>query len=137
MKLRTIFYIVSALTLTAHLLPARAQEVVVPDSGLNAAIRDALHKPIGPLTQQDLLSLTDLNASGRNITNVAGLEAARNLIALDLFNNHLTSFSLPSGLTNLTFLDVSANPLTNCTLPPGLTHLENLTIESTSLSNLI
>jgi len=37
-----------------------AQEVTIPDPGLNAAIREALDKPIGPLTEQDLLSLTNL-----------------------------------------------------------------------------
>src|SRR5262245_45385862 len=32
---------------------AKAQTVIVPDPGLNAAIRDALRKPAGPLTDQD------------------------------------------------------------------------------------
>ncbi|PYV34767.1 MAG: hypothetical protein DMG09_20710, partial [Acidobacteria bacterium] len=39
-----------------------AQEVSIPDPGLNATIREVLQKPIGPLTEQDLLSLTNLNA---------------------------------------------------------------------------
>ena len=51
----------------------RAQEVPVPDAGLNAAIRDALQKPAGPLTMQDLLSLTNLNADSRNVSSVEGL----------------------------------------------------------------
>ena len=34
---------------------ALGQEVSIPDSGLDAAIRDALRKPTGPLTQQDML----------------------------------------------------------------------------------
>ena len=33
-----------------------AQEVSLPDPGLNAAVRDTLQKPVGPLTQGDLLS---------------------------------------------------------------------------------
>jgi hypothetical protein len=37
-----------------------AQAVFLPDSDLNAAICDALQKPVGPLTQADLLSLTNL-----------------------------------------------------------------------------
>jgi hypothetical protein len=35
-----------------------AFEVSIPDPGLNAAIREALQKPNGQLSQQDLLSLT-------------------------------------------------------------------------------
>ena len=49
--------------LAAPLISSRAQEVSIPDPGLNAAILAALQKPSGPLTEQDLLSLTNLNAS--------------------------------------------------------------------------
>src|SRR2546426_6305940 len=35
------------------------------------------------------LSLTNLNAESRNISNLQGLEAAQNLSALDLGSNHL------------------------------------------------
>ncbi len=41
-----------------------AQEVSVPDPGLNAAIREALQKPNGPLTEQDVLGLTLLVSHG-------------------------------------------------------------------------
>jgi len=133
---RWIVYSIWVFVLTNSVTPALAQDVSVPDPGLNAAIRQAMQKPTGPLTAQDLLQLTSLEAAGRNIANLAGLEAARNLNSLDLFNNRLTNFSLPSGLTNLIFLDVSANALTNCSLPVGLAQLENLVIESTSLTNL-
>jgi len=35
--------------------------VSIPDPGPNAAIREALQKPTGPLAEQDLLNLTVLN----------------------------------------------------------------------------
>src|SRR5262245_41590668 len=66
---------------------ARAQEVTVPDPALNAVIRETLQKPIGPLTVQDLSTLTNLSAISRNIQSIAGLEAARNLASLDLQDN--------------------------------------------------
>src|SRR5205809_6239031 len=96
-----------------------AQEVQVPDPGLNAAIRAALQKPFGPLTEQDMLSLTNLDASRRNVRSIDGLEVARNLVSLDLQINRLTNFSLPTQLTNLMALDLSVNPLTNISLPNG------------------
>ena len=43
-----------------------AQNISIPDPGLNAVIRETLQKPNGELTQQNLSSLTDLNASGRS-----------------------------------------------------------------------
>ena len=97
MKLRTILGVVQALFLTSFLPSALAQEASIPDPGLSAAIREALQKPNGPLTDQDLLSLTNLNACCRNIASAEGLEAALNLTSLVLDRNQLTSFSLPSG----------------------------------------
>ena len=97
-----------------HVAPA--QDVSIPDPGLNAAIRDALQKPTGPLTQQDLLGLTNLSAISWNITNLQGLAAAHNLSTLFLDDNQLTDLSFPEGLTNLTslsFLVLNGNPLTS------------------------
>ena len=67
-----IRFLLIALTLIGHAALTLAQEVSIPDPGLNAAIRDALQKPSSPLTQQDLLSLTNLNASSRNKSKSGG-----------------------------------------------------------------
>jgi len=136
---------------------ARAQEVVIPDPGLNAAIREALQIPAGPLTTQDLLGLTQLNAGGRNIRSVVGLEAARNLrildldgnsltnfpiadalpnlTILDLFHNDLTSFVLSNPPPNLAILDLAFNSLSQCSLPGGLTNLGTLFLEHNALAD--
>lgn len=97
-RMRTIFYILG-LILAGFMAPAFAQGVSIPDPGLNAAIREALQKPSGPLTEQDLLSLTGLSAQSRNIESVEGLEAARNLTLLDL------NFKLGA----INFTDIQAN----------------------------
>ena len=111
------------------------QEVSVPDPGLNAAIRATLQKPAGPLTEQDLLSLTNLNASRRDVRSIIGLEAARNLVSLELQVNRLTNISIPPTLTKLTSLDLGLNPLTNCTLPNGLTNLNVLAVSGAGLAH--
>ena len=92
---RTVLYLLPALILSGFIVSTHAQEVSIPDPGLNAAMRETLQKPAGPLTEQDLLSLTVLNASRRNVSSIAGLEAARNLVSLDLQINRLTNFSQP------------------------------------------
>src|SRR6266581_4467705 len=136
MKLKTIFRVVQALFSASFLASALAQEVSIPDPGLDAAIRAALQKPFGPLTEQDMLSLTNLDASRRNVRSIDGLEAARNLVSLDLQINRLTNFSLPTQLTNLMALDLSVNPLTNISLPNGLVHLTSLVLENDGIRNL-
>src|ERR1044072_256098 len=90
------------LMLLSSIMPSNwAQEVSIPDPGLKGAILELLQKPAGPLTQEDLLRLTFLNASQRGIQSIEGLEAARNLTALNLTGNQLTSLTLLAGLTNL------------------------------------
>ena len=116
---------------------AHAQALSISDPGLDAAIRDALRKPNGPLSAQDLLSLTNLDASSRNISSVAGLEAAGNLVTLNLEDNSLTSFTLPASLTKLNLLDLNFNEsLTNFTLPSGMTNLTSLFLVKNQLTDL-
>lgn len=115
---------------------ASAQEVTIPDPGLNAAVRAALNKPAGPLTESDMLRLTVLNAHDQNISNLAGLDTARNLSTLLLFSNHLTTFFQPT-LTNLVSLNLSGNSLTNVSLPGGASNLFSLIIRDNPLTQLI
>jgi Leucine-rich repeat (LRR) protein len=79
--------------------------------------------------------LTLLNAHNRNISSVAGLEAARNLNTLLLYSKHLTDFSLRT-LTNLVSLDLSGNSLTNVSLPAGMANLFSLLIANNPLTQL-
>ncbi len=130
-----LLHLVLALLLSGFVSPACAQTVSIPDPALNAAIRQALQKPTGPLTQQDLLSLTSLNAGARGIISVAGLEAARNLTSLDLDDNQIASFSLLSKLTSLTSLDLSFNALKTFSLPSALTHLGTLNLRGNQLTS--
>ena len=136
MNKRFVLYLVATLILIGIKVPTHAQEVSIPDPGLNAAIRAALQKPSGPLTQQDMLRLAVLSARSRNIGNLQGLEFAHNLTDLDLESNHLTNLAFPGGLTKLQFLDLSLNPLTNLTLSADMTNLVNLELVSDQLTSL-
>ncbi len=134
-----ILHFIGTLVLTGLITSALAQEVSIPDPGLNAAIRDTLQKPNGPLTAQDMLSLTNLSVISRNIANLQGLETAWNLGTLILDDNHINDVSFPDVLTNMTklgVLDLSENIITNLTLPNGLTNLTNLRAENGRLARL-
>ena len=104
-RMGTISSIITTLILIGVTSSTFAQEVSIPDPELNAAIRVTLGKAVGPLTEQDLLSLTSLNACCRNVTRLQGLEAARNLTLLSLDHNLLTDFSIAGGMTNLLRLE--------------------------------
>jgi len=88
--------------------------ITIPDSALEAALREVLEKPEGNLTEQDLATLTSLDFSGLDISDLSGLEYAVNLVALDLSDNDFTDLSgllAVNDLTSLTSLDLNGNPL--------------------------
>src|SRR5437867_3120538 len=107
--MKTRLQMIPRLVLTTFVTSVLAQEVSIPDPSLNAAIRGALQKPAGPLTADELLSLSNLNAYNRGVRNLEGLGAAHNLTWLNLSFNQLTSLTLLAGLTNLNSLDLSQN----------------------------
>src|SRR5262245_13460746 len=79
----------------------RGQVVSFPDPNTEQAVRDTLGIPVGNITQADMLTLTNLNASGRSITNLSGLDKGFNLKNLDVSFNLVTNLSPLAGLTNL------------------------------------
>src|SRR5436190_1068525 len=134
--MKTLSQILRLLVLTNLIAAAQAQDISVPDPGLNAAIREALQKPAGPLTAQDLLSLTNLSAAGRRASSLEGLETAYNLTGLDLYHNYLTNVTVLGGLTNLTDLNLGGNQLTTLTLPAGLKNLTTLNLRANQLTGV-
>ena len=69
-------------------------------------------------------------------TNWNPLALLTNLTTLFLWDNRLTSLTLPEGLTNLTTLALSGNQLTSLTLPEGLTNLTTLVLYGNQLTSL-
>jgi len=148
--------------------------VNIPDPTLAHAIRLALKKPVGEITLAEMESLEILDGSrltlGRSeiwpaITNLTGLEAAKNLRSLDLMGGIVwgtgkivypyddpttptpppdpdpgllatSDFSPLDGLTKLEDLNLSRNYLTSVTLPSNLPGLRWLNLMGNSLTNL-
>jgi len=99
------------------------QQVTVPDPRLEAVLRIALKKPVGVFTSTDFVPLNTLTAQGLGITNLAGLEAAGNLVYLDLSGNEIADIRPIVGLTRLRSLYLNHNQLTNV---PGIGALKSL-----------
>jgi len=134
------------------------REVNIPDSGLDAALREALEKAAGALTNVDLATLTSLIANGRNISNLSGLEYCTNLAELDLsrnqisdinpiqnitkltklllYNNHITDISALQNLTSLTRIHLNHNKIINVSALSNLTGLTFLYLSSNQISNV-
>ena len=127
--------------------PILADDPVVtfPDAKLDAAIREAIGKPTGDIYQSDLEGLTSLDASGKSISDITGLEYCVNLTTLALYYNEISNISPLSSLTNLTELNLTFNRISNISPLSSLTNLTTLALsynwlrgefDITSLSSL-
>jgi hypothetical protein len=92
------------------------EAVTFADPNLEAAIREAIHIPERPIYPRDLEGLTSFSASGRNISNLTGLEHCINLTHLDLSNNQIGNIASVANLTNLAYLQLDLNQISNISL---------------------
>jgi internalin A len=108
---------------------AIAQPIVTfPDPNLEAAVRSALSKPLGPLTSADLQGLTCLSACNRQITDLSGLEFASNLTGLYLNGNAIGDLTPLEGLNQLRSLELEKNNITDLSPLAALTNLSCLAL---------
>jgi FG-GAP repeat/Leucine Rich repeats (2 copies) len=83
------------------------------DLNLDYAVRDAINKPTGVLTQDDLLSVTMLPAFQRSIVNLDGLQQCTNLEQLSLWGNDIANISQLSALPKISVLYIQSNQITD------------------------
>lgn len=108
--------------------PVIADVVTFPDPGLEAAIRDAIVKPMGDIQNSDLSELTQLDASRRDIANLEGIQHCVDLTALWLADNQIIDISPLAGLTDLTILSLSRNEIVDISALSELIDLVDLNI---------
>jgi hypothetical protein len=112
---KIVFFLVSLLLLGGLLFIANLVDPVVhfADPNLEKAIREKIHQPTAPLSRLDLLAITKLDASGRGIRRLEGIESLRRLAVLNLKGNAVEDLSPLSGLGMLSELDLGDNQITN------------------------
>jgi len=110
-------------------------EVVFPDPNLEAAVRTAIDKPDDPIYARDLEQIDRLEADGRDIKDITGLEYCSNLQYLDLGSNQINDVSPPAGLTNLQYLNLVDNRITDASPLAGLTNLQYLNLVGNQITD--
>ena len=131
--LRLFFFILIS---SSFIILAHGEEVTFPDPNLEAAIREALNKPEGPITDEDLATLTELDAEGRGIIDLTGIEYCINLQELGLNFNQVSDISILSDLTKLQVLELWDNRITNVGPLSSLTNLEWLRLEENQITDI-
>ena len=114
-----------------------AQVVDIPDPGLRGAIAQALNKAPGDtITRADMETLVELQAWGRDITDLRGIEFAINLIGLEIWFNNISDISPLASLTNLIWLDLDSNNISDISPLASLTNLTRLWLSFNNISDI-
>ena len=83
-----------------------------PDKNLEAAIRDVLkHEPKVELTDEKLQDIYFLEAPGKDIKDLTGLEKCKNLALIKLTKNKISDLKPLKDLANLQSLDLAQNEI--------------------------
>ncbi|MDM8537373.1 leucine-rich repeat domain-containing protein [Desulfobacterales bacterium HSG17] len=123
--------------LTFTITQTGASEVVnFLDKNLEAVIREKISKPTGDILASDLLGLTSLVASSKEIQNIEGLQYCKNLRWLDLGGNQISNISVVIGLINLTNLDLWGNQISDITPVTELNNLIDLNLGYNQISDI-
>ena len=94
----------------------QSEVIIIPDINLKKAIRETLGlPPEDTITQLDILKLKILGIAKKQITNLTGLEHAKNLILLACRDNQIRDIKPLVGLTNLRFLYLEGNQIKDAT----------------------
>src|SRR5262249_39141550 len=117
--------------------PQRILAGPFPDKNLEEAIRAVLkHEPKVELTDEKLQNVYVLEAPGKEIKDLTGLEKCKNLALLKLTKNQISDISPLKGLTNLQSLDLADNAIVDITPLAGLKGLQYLELSNNQVVDI-
>ncbi len=137
MRLRhTTLIFISALMLCAT-LQTSAQVVNIPDLNLRAALAEHLGKEEGAqITRAEMATLTEFRADGREIRLLTGLEAAVNLVRIELRHNAISSLAPMANLVALDNIKLRGNQISDITPLAQLVNVAWLGLEENAITDV-
>jgi internalin A len=116
-------------------LPAQL-EVDIPDSSLEAVIREKVQKPTGALLTSDLAEITEIEADEKGIHSLEGLQYCVSLHVLNMRGNAVSDLSPLTNLTGITGLSASGNQITDVGPLTGMTRMNSLMLGDNQITDL-
>ena len=111
--------------------------VSIPDANLGAAIRANLGlSASADITESDMLDLTTLTAPESQISDLTGLEHAKNLKYVKLMDNQISDLTPIAGATRLKSLLIKNNRIVDLNPLAGLTLLSELWLWTNQITDL-
>ncbi|HNX62261.1 MAG TPA: leucine-rich repeat domain-containing protein [Candidatus Limiplasma sp.] len=115
--------------------PAYAQ-AFQKGGAVDQAVREKLGMPEGAPLQKDVESITEINLSGRGLTDISEVSALTGLTTLDLHNNKITDLTPLTVLTKLETLLLYDNRIVSLQPLSGLTLLTELSAENNRIADV-
>ena len=106
------------------------------DANLERVVREALGRPHGHLTPEDVSFLTSILARNDSISSLAGLENCTALDTLILTRNQITDITPLANLNNLKSLWLSSNQITDITPLANLNNLHTLWLYNNQIAEV-
>ena len=135
-RLLVVILLTATLILPVCACGTTQQTAIFTDANLEAAIREAIGKPEGPISTPDLESLTVLDASGKGINDISVLAGLTNLQKLYLWDNNISDISPLAGLTNLQELRLRDNNISDISALASLINLRELYLGGNNISDI-
>ena len=106
------------------------------DANLERLVREALGRPDGHLTPEDVSFLTSISAYYDSISSLTGLENCTALDTLILARNRITDITPLANLNNLKKLSLSNNQIAEVKPLANLNKLHTLSLESNQITDI-
>jgi internalin A len=141
MKRRTLAPLAITALLTTTLCVASTRSALAgppfPDKNLEAAIRAALkHEPKVELTDEKLLDIYFLEAPGKDIKDLTGLEKCKNLALIKLTKNKISDLKPLKDLANLQSLDLAQNEIKDISPLAGCKALQYIELSDNKIEKI-
>jgi internalin A len=130
----TAVLFLSVITILASVASAASP---FPDKNLEDAIRDVLkHEPKLELTDDKLQNVYILEAPGKNIKDLTGLEKCKNLALIKLTKNKISDLKPLKDLSNLQSLDLADNAIKDISPLANLKGLQLIELSNNQVEKL-
>ena len=110
--------------------------VTFPDPNLEAAVRVSIDKPSGDIYLNDVQGIAELDAGGKGIKNIEGIQYLTNLEVLYLYGNDISDISLLKGLTKLQTLGLCDDKVVDISALSGLKELTFLSLYNNKVQDI-
>ncbi|MBU3181425.1 leucine-rich repeat domain-containing protein [Clostridium psychrophilum] len=114
----------------------REESIKIQDVNLENVVRKMIDKPEGKIYKSDVKDITALDATGKNIKDISGIQNLVNLKTLTLEKNSISNIEPLAQLTNLEELNLDNNDIKDISAIKNITSIKSLSLSSNRIDDI-